>query len=122
MMEEMAVETTASGSPVPGVLMLVASILVIMGGWKMFAKAGKPGWAIIVPIYNAIVIYNAAQCCDTCCSDFFAAASQVHTDQLDSTCIALRAQCSHHLQCMLRRITILLQPQGCCITSGTLVL
>ena len=31
-------------------------VAVIVGGWKMFAKAGKPGWAFIVPIYNLIVL------------------------------------------------------------------
>ena len=31
-------------------------VLVIAGMWTMFAKAGKPGWAAIVPIYNAIVM------------------------------------------------------------------
>ncbi|HUS47414.1 MAG TPA: DUF5684 domain-containing protein [Phycisphaerae bacterium] len=31
-------------------------VLVIAGAWKMFAKAGKPGWAAIVPIYNFVVI------------------------------------------------------------------
>ena len=25
-------------------------------GWKIFAKAGEPGWAVIVPIYNIIVM------------------------------------------------------------------
>jgi hypothetical protein len=24
--------------------------------WKVFVKAGKPGWAAIIPIYNAIVL------------------------------------------------------------------
>jgi hypothetical protein len=24
--------------------------------WKVFTKAGEPGWAAIVPIYNAIVL------------------------------------------------------------------
>ena len=24
--------------------------------WKIFTKAGKPGWASIVPIYNIIVL------------------------------------------------------------------
>lgn len=41
------------------VLMLVylaVLVLVIAGMWKMFAKAGKPGWAAIVPIYNIIVL------------------------------------------------------------------
>ena len=27
-----------------------------VGAWKVFGKAGRPGWAVIVPIYNAIVL------------------------------------------------------------------
>lgn len=37
-------------------LILVVAILAIAGMWKTFAKAGKPGWAAIVPIYNIIVM------------------------------------------------------------------
>ena len=29
--------------------------LLIVSGWKVFVKAGKPGWATIIPIYNVIV-------------------------------------------------------------------
>jgi len=39
---------------------LVALILVIAGLWKMFTKAGKPGWAAIIPIYNVIVLFEIA--------------------------------------------------------------
>lgn len=35
---------------------LAIVVLVIVGGWKVFAKAGQPGWAIIIPIYNAVVL------------------------------------------------------------------
>lgn len=31
-------------------------IAAIAGQWKMFEKAGKPGWACIVPIYNIVVL------------------------------------------------------------------
>lgn len=31
-------------------------VAIIAGMWKMFVKAGKPGWACIVPIYNIIVM------------------------------------------------------------------
>ena len=31
-------------------------IVAIAGQWKMFEKAGKPGWACIVPIYNIVVL------------------------------------------------------------------
>ena len=29
---------------------------MIAGGWKIFSKAGQPGWASIVPIYNTWVM------------------------------------------------------------------
>jgi hypothetical protein len=35
-------------------------IIVIAGIWKVFTKAGEPGWASIVPIYNAIVLLKIA--------------------------------------------------------------
>ena len=42
-------------------LIYVAIILVvIIGQWKMFVKAGKPGWAAIVPIYNFIVLWQVS--------------------------------------------------------------
>lgn len=31
-------------------------VLIVAGLWKVFAKAGEPGWAAIVPIYNLIVM------------------------------------------------------------------
>jgi hypothetical protein len=39
---------------------LAIGIIVIIGGWKTFEKAGKPGWAIIVPIYNVYVMLQIA--------------------------------------------------------------
>jgi hypothetical protein len=37
-------------------LMLVFVIIVIVAMWIIFEKAGKPGWAAIVPIYNCIIL------------------------------------------------------------------
>jgi hypothetical protein len=34
---------------------LLIIVLMIASMWKIFTKAGKPGWAAIVPIYNIIV-------------------------------------------------------------------
>jgi len=34
---------------------LAVVVLVFVSLWKIFEKAGKPGWAGIVPIYNIIV-------------------------------------------------------------------
>lgn len=33
-------------------------LLVIASMWVLFTKAGKPGWAILVPIYNIIVLLD----------------------------------------------------------------
>lgn len=45
-----------------GMLIYLAIIVgVIAGVWKTFAKAGQPGWAAIVPIYNVIVMLQIAK-------------------------------------------------------------
>ncbi len=36
-----------------GILLLV---LLIISLWKVFEKAGKPGWAAIIPIYNVLIL------------------------------------------------------------------
>ncbi len=41
-----------------GLVYLAIFILVFAGMWKLFAKAGKPGWAAIVPVYNVIVMFE----------------------------------------------------------------
>lgn len=35
---------------------LALMVVIIAGCWKMFTKAGQPGWAAIVPIYNFVVL------------------------------------------------------------------
>jgi hypothetical protein len=35
---------------------LAIIVAVVAGFWKVFEKAGKPGWAAIIPIYNIIVL------------------------------------------------------------------
>jgi len=47
-----------SNNPTVTIISLIITILVIVAQWKMFEKAGKPGWASIVPIYNGIVLLN----------------------------------------------------------------
>ena len=51
-------ESTGSGiAGVIGVLLYLGIIVLIIAGlWKIFAKAGKPGWASIIPFYNFIVL------------------------------------------------------------------
>lgn len=33
----------------------IVFILIIATGWRLFSKAGKPGWVVLVPIYNFII-------------------------------------------------------------------
>ena len=35
---------------------MLPALIVIAGMWKVFTKAGKPGWAAIIPIYNVYVV------------------------------------------------------------------
>lgn len=34
----------------------ILSVLIIAASWKMYAKAGKPGWGSLIPIYNVILL------------------------------------------------------------------
>ena len=43
------------GSPVPGIIGLLIALLLIVAMWKVFTKAGQPGWASIIPIYNLYI-------------------------------------------------------------------
>lgn len=47
----------AAGIGVVGWLLYMAVIVFyIFCMWKVFVKAGKPGWAAIIPIYNTLVM------------------------------------------------------------------
>lgn len=46
-----------SGMGIVGMVIMLAFIgLMIASMWKVYTKAGQPGWAAIVPIYNIIVL------------------------------------------------------------------
>jgi len=34
---------------------LVLSAFYLFCYWKLFTKAGKPGWAVLIPVYNVLV-------------------------------------------------------------------
>ncbi len=44
------------GSTLVLLIELAIFVAIIVGMWKMYTKAGKPGWAAIIPIYNVIVL------------------------------------------------------------------
>lgn len=39
---------------------LAVFLVIIAGLWKVFTKAGHPGWASIIPIYNAYILLKIA--------------------------------------------------------------
>ena len=45
---------------IPGMSFLgvAVSILAIIAMWKIFVKAGEPGWAAIIPFYNLYVLFK----------------------------------------------------------------
>ncbi|MCX6858517.1 MAG: DUF5684 domain-containing protein, partial [Verrucomicrobia bacterium] len=52
-----AMEYSGSTSLGTGPTLFAIAIIVflIVSIWKLHTKAGQPGWAVFVPIYNAIV-------------------------------------------------------------------
>jgi hypothetical protein len=40
---------------------LIIILIMIISLWKIFEKAGKPGWAAIIPIYNLIVLLEIVE-------------------------------------------------------------
>jgi hypothetical protein len=53
-----------SGSAGGGLFLLLIYAVVIVGtiagAWKIFEKAGQPGWAAIVPFYNTYILLKIA--------------------------------------------------------------
>jgi hypothetical protein len=45
-----------AGSAVLIVVWVVVAVLLIASLWRVFTKAGQPGWAALIPIYNFIVL------------------------------------------------------------------
>ncbi|MBX2965069.1 MAG: signal peptidase I [Cyclobacteriaceae bacterium] len=57
-MEEYSYDSGAAGAALGafGFVYFAILLLIIVSMWKIFTKAGKPGWAAIIPIYNIIVL------------------------------------------------------------------
>ena len=42
------------------IFILLIAVVLIAAMWKVFEKAGEPGWAALIPIYNFIVLLKIA--------------------------------------------------------------
>ena len=48
---------------VGGAMMIVAlalAVVLIIGLWKVYVKAGQPGWAVLIPFYNVYILLKIA--------------------------------------------------------------
>jgi len=48
------------GSLIFTLIYIALIVAMIAGCWKVFAKAGQPGWAIFIPFYNFYVMCQIA--------------------------------------------------------------
>lgn len=64
---ENAVDATMNSEMMMGLFLgiilftIVLCLISIISNWKIFNKAGKPGWASIIPFYNYIVMIQIAK-------------------------------------------------------------
>ncbi len=67
MYSTMYADSLATTSMVAGILGFISAYMVviialvvlsIVATWKIYSKAGKPGWASLVPIYNLVVMFQ----------------------------------------------------------------
>ena len=49
-------QTYEEPGPLFWVLYFAFVIAVVAAFWRVFTKAGEPGWAVLVPFYNIIVL------------------------------------------------------------------
>ena len=47
-------------STVSSLIGLVVALVGIVGLWRVFAKASRPGWGAIIPIYNVYLLVKVA--------------------------------------------------------------
>ena len=51
-------QDTYSPGPIFWIIWGVVILFYIATMWTVYTKAGKPGWASIIPIYNAVVLHQ----------------------------------------------------------------
>jgi hypothetical protein len=49
-----------SGDFFSSLLVLVVAVFMLVCVWKVFVKAGKPGWASLIPFFNVYVLLKIA--------------------------------------------------------------
>ncbi len=52
--------TGSGGAGMISLVWLAVTILMLVSLWRVYAKAGRPGWASLIPIYNFYVMLQIA--------------------------------------------------------------
>lgn len=42
------------------IILLAVVLVLFIALWKIFTKAGKPGWASLIPVYNTVILAKIA--------------------------------------------------------------
>jgi hypothetical protein len=56
-MEEL-LGTIIAGLAIYGTISLIWCIIMIVANWKIFTKAGQPGWMSIIPFLNSFILFK----------------------------------------------------------------
>ena len=56
-----AEQAQAAASTTTSLVVLAFVVLAIVAMWRVFERAGEPGWAVLVPIYNLYILTRVAQ-------------------------------------------------------------
>lgn len=51
-------EQAPAMNPLGAIITIALAVVVLIAEWKVFTKADKPGWAVLIPIYNLWVLYT----------------------------------------------------------------
>jgi hypothetical protein len=56
-----AEQAGAAADTTTSLIVLALVLLLVVAMWKVFERAGEPGWAALVPIYNLYILTRVAQ-------------------------------------------------------------
>ena len=59
-MEDVSMYASQGSSTASIIISLAWCVISIVGMWKLFEKAGEPGWKSIIPIYDVYIMFKIA--------------------------------------------------------------
>jgi hypothetical protein len=50
-----------TGDPIEATATVAVLVFILVTVWKVYTKAGRPGWAAIIPIYGSYILLKVAK-------------------------------------------------------------